>query len=327
MKKIVFGLVALFLAATSHAGVVIDRNDSQGTRQSKSQEQSNERRQDQSRQESYSAKLNLNPLLIEAYRERFEGRTLETNITMFGDPAFLEQCNTFSRWEADFPTLFRPKVYKETHPSWAIAPVEDNGYMLIGTYQETSGYGRGGVMLVTAQEGKPYAPQRENIANGFVGRYIVCRLLTHNYLKFIGNAIQYAINDGYIRPPKNINEARLYAQKVIEVVGNDLDQYQINVVVPATKTLENVINSGCSPFLRIPDKTTKSLECGPVKIEPGRMWVNGVPTLTESAIDGQSFEISLGMSQGQSRSASSSERSSRESSKESRKSMSGKQVK
>jgi len=234
---------------------------------------------EQSQKKDISIKLNANPLFISEWIGIFENgdRRLDMDMQeqMKSAKTFFSVCRPLTGIDSTFPVLqgkSSPSKYVIGEKS-LVASLENKAYWN------------------AVLDGAPVPPHDEDLERGNLVSYIVCRQMAHVVMSETAKAIEEVIQDGRVKVSSE-QDLRALIRKGFEIAAENRDLWNMALVF-SFKSPGNRVRQ-CNPFLSyFWNAKGHDMDCGNFRVQGDTVYINGVPTLSNEAINGRKFELAL----------------------------------
>jgi hypothetical protein len=249
--------------------------------------------QDQKRGRDFTRKLGINSLLIREFIELFEsGEPVMPAGNAYDTVDLFIACRPFTGMQSQFP-VFLPStnIRPGTNPAdlwgkgqYSFAPTDTTlGVAQIVRKQDALADGSGTRNILHATG--TVAPTITNIQGGWIQWYAACRIAAHYWLTEVAERVLDSV-DGATATREDIEAA--IREKITLAT---LDRVLWVKTIQRTQRVTNRMRS-CAPFLGYPkDIQGHDMDCGVFQVENRTVYVDGIPTLSRDALNGQSYEL------------------------------------
>ncbi len=259
----------------------VDRSNSSKASRSNSSDSSREharessrttkRARDQKSSRDIQHKINVNAMLIQGFIRNYETRQEPGGLGR----AFFK-CQPFGGLDAFFPVAVTPTDY---------ADIESQGNIVPRVHVT-----RSGLFGIDMNNPAPMTPPIAVIRDGrnFIGGYIMCRIAAHHFITAAADRLQA---EEPFSGPQALEDA------IDRIYQKDMISPAITTEI-ADETSQSMLEiRQCAPFIyTFKNAKGHNIDCGVFAIDGRAFIVDGVPTLSTDAINGQKYEVSLSAS-------------------------------
>lgn len=289
-RRLAISAAALFFCVPAMPNPVpgASKNEATDSSHEHSHEKSSTRKQSRDRKTSsdVQTKINVNALLIQRFVKDYEVRGTGSSWAA----KYFGSCEPFTGIDTQFPVL-------SLGPSAVIATTRAAGtrdlpriFQLEAWWAQSKTGGGSKIGFFRHDIAPPAHVLRDS--TGPVGEYIQCRIAAHFAITAAAEELQRE------QSTRRFSSRAEVATAIDKIYSDYIAQDSVRTMISsATHRVQSTLQS-CAPFLKFitDSESGHDMSCGVFAISNNSITVDGIPTLSPDAINGERYEIALSSS-------------------------------